>query len=165
MFTFGDVLGIVALLVGVCLTGWATLLAFSLLFPARAEQAAAAIDRSPMAVGVRGLVLTVLTVIVAIVLVQVHKPVFVAITWLLVLSVLSLAALGGSGLAMLMARRIQAHEPHLSAYTALMRGAALVVVPGILPVFGWFLVAPVMLIMGVGAGTRALRLVSVAGQV
>jgi hypothetical protein len=94
--TFGDVLGAVALLGGICITAWTTLVLFSLLFPARTSQAAG---------------------------------------------------------------RVQEHEPRLSPYAALMRGAALVVVPGLLPVFGWFIIAPAMLFVGVGAGTKALHIV------
>lgn len=162
--TFGDVLAVVAALVGISLTAWATLLAFSLSFPGRAEQAATSIRRAPSLIGLRGFGLTLLMVVVAIVLFKIPNPVFKAVAWLDVLTLLSLAALGGSGLAMLMAGRVQDQEPRLSAYAALMRGAALVVVPGLLPVFGWFLVAPIMLVVGIGAGTTALRLAPVSGR-
>jgi hypothetical protein len=60
---------------------------------------------------------------------------------------------------MLLADRVLEHEPKISPYAALMRGAALVVVPGLLPVLGWFLVAPVMLFVGLGASTKALRII------
>lgn len=163
--TFGDVLAVVAALVGICLSAWTTLLAFSILFPGRAEQAAASIRNSPSGIGLRGFLLTLVMVIAAIVLFKIPQPLFKAIAWLDLLTMLSLAALGGSGLAMVMAHRVRDQEPQLSAYAALMRGAALVVVPGLLPVFGWFLVAPIMLVVGIGAGTKALRLAPVAGQV
>jgi hypothetical protein len=163
--TFGDVLAVVAALVGICLSAWTTLLAFSLLVPGRAEQAAASIRQSPTLIGLRGFGLTLLMVIAAIILFKIPQPIFKAMAWLDLLAMLSLAALGGSGLAMVMARRVRDQEPQLSAYAALMRGAALVVVPGLLPVFGWFLVAPIMLIVGIGAGTKALRLAPVSGQV
>jgi hypothetical protein len=163
-FTFGDILGFVALLIGVCLSAWATLLAFSLLFPGRAEQAAVSIRQSPSMIGLRGLGLTLVMVFVAVILFKIPNPLIKAIAWLDLLSMLSLAALGGSGLAMLIARRVRDQEPQLSAYAALMRGAALVVVPGLLPVFGWFLVTPIMLVVGIGAGTKALRLAPLAGH-
>lgn len=160
--TFGDVLAAVAALVGICLSAWTTLMAFSLLFPERAAQASESIDRSAARMALRGAGLTVLMLVAAILLFRIHQPLFTVAGWLVVLAMLSLAALGGSGLAMLMAGRVRMHEPQLSAYAALMRGAALVVVPGLLPVFGWFLVAPIMLIVGIGAGTKALRLPPVA---
>jgi len=99
-------------------------------------------------------------IVAATILFNVHLPIPTLGAWIVVLAMLSLAALGGSGLAMLAADRVQEHEPRLSAYAALMRGAALVVVPGLLPVFGWFLVGPALLFVGVGAGVRALRLAS-----
>jgi hypothetical protein len=99
-----------------------------------------------------------LTLIIAVILLaSLHRPIAVLAAWLIVLTLLSFAALGGTGLAMLAAERVQEHEPRLSAYASLMRGAALVVVPGLLPVFGWFLVGPALLLIGVGAGTKALR--------
>ena len=156
--TFGDVLAAVAGLVGICLTAWSTLLAFSILFPERASQASDSIQGSAARVGARGAALGILMIVASIVLFRLHQPFFTLVAWLIVLAVLSLAALGGSGMALLMAGRVRTHEPQLSAYAALMRGAALVVVPGLLPVFGWFLVAPLMLFVGIGAGTNALRL-------
>ena len=83
-------------------------------------------------------------ILAAAILFKIPSPLIKAIAWLDLLSMLSLAALGGSGLAILIARRVRDQEPELSAYAALMRGAALVVVPGLLPVFGWFLVTPIM---------------------
>ena len=162
MLILGDVLAVVASLFGICLSAWATLLAFSLLFPDRAERAAESIKVSPTRMGLLGAVLTFVLLFTAIVLLKNPLPLVKLIGWFALLSNLSLGALGCSGLAMVMAGRVKQHEPQLSAYAALMRGAALVVVPGILPIFGWFLIAPLVLIVGVGAGTRALRLAPAA---
>jgi len=104
----------------------------------------------------RGFGIALVLIVAIIVLAKLPFPVAKLAAWVLVLGLLSLAALGGSGLAMLAADKVQEHEPQLSPYKALMRGAALIVVPGLLPVFGWFLVGPAMLFVGVGAGTRAL---------
>ncbi len=156
--TFGDVLGAVALLVGICVSAWTTLVLFSLLFPARAARAASSIRTSAGSMGLRGFGIALVVVVAILALAQYQLPITkLAITGIL-LALLSLAALGASGLAMLAADRVLENEPNLSPYAALMRGAALVVVPGLLPVFGWFLVAPAMLFVGIGAGTRALRL-------
>lgn len=158
MLILGDVLAVVASLFGVCLSAWATLLAFSLLFPGRAEQAANSIRVSPGKMAGQGLASTTVLVILSLVLLQQPLPILKLAGWAIALALLSLAALGLSGLCLVMAARVQEHEPSLSPYAALMRGAALVVVPGLLPIFGWFLVAPAMLAVGVGAGTRAIRL-------
>lgn len=157
MLILGDVLAVVASLVGICLSAWATLLAFSLLFPNRAERAAESIQGSPTRMGVRGLIIASVMLFGSVVLLQSPFPAVKLLGWIVMLALFSLAALGGSGLCLLMATRVSDREPNLSAYAALMRGAALVVVPGLLPIFGWFLVAPAMLAIGVGAGTKAIR--------
>lgn len=159
MLILGDVLAVVASLFGVCLSAWATLVAFSLLFPDRAERAADSIRESPGKMAGLGLVSTAVLALLSLSLLQQPLPLLKLAGWAIALSLLSLAALGCSGLCLVMAKRVQEHEPALSPYAALMRGAALVVVPGILPIFGWFLVAPAMLAVGVGAGTRAIRAV------
>ena len=154
--TFGDVLAAVAVLVGLCVSAWTTLVLFSLFFPARAHQAATSISRSAGSMALLGFGIALVMTIVITVLFKLPEPISKLAAWVLLLAMLSLAALGGSGLACLAADRVQEHEPRLSPYAALMRGAALVVVPGLLPVFGWFLVGPAMLFVGIGAGTRAL---------
>ena len=158
--TFGDVLAVVAGLVGICISAWTTLVLFSLFFPSRANQAANSIRHSASKMALQGFGIVLVMIVAATILFNVHLPIPTLGAWIVVLAMLSLAALGGSGLAMLAADRVQEHEPRLSAYAALMRGAALVVVPGLLPVFGWFLVGPALLFVGVGAGVRALRLAS-----
>jgi hypothetical protein len=154
--TFGDVLAAVASLVGICVSAWATLVLFSLFFPSRASQAASSIRRSASGMGLRGFAIALVMIVATIFLARLPFPMAKLAAWGIMLALLSLAALGGSGLALLAADRVQEHEPQLSPYKALMRGAALVVVPGLLPVFGWFLVGPAMLFVGVGAGTNAL---------
>ena len=153
MYTFGDVLGLVAVLLGVCICAWTTLVVFSLLFPARATRAADVIRDSAPKMALRGFLIAAVLLIAAIVLSKVQMPLAKLGALTIFLSFLSLAALGCSGLATLVAGRVQEQEPRLSAYAALMRGAALVVVPGLLPVFGWFLVGPAMLFVGIGAAT------------
>lgn len=154
--TFGDVLAVVASLLGICISAWTTLVLFSLFFPARAFQAANSIRRSASGMALRGFGIAAVLIVATLVLFNLHNPLSTVAAWIVLLALLSLAALGGSGLALLAADRVQDHEPRLSPYAALMRGAALVVVPGLLPVFGWFLVGPAMLFVGVGAGTNAL---------
>ena len=157
--TFGDVLAVVAGLVGICISAWTTLVFFSLFFPVRADQAANSIQLSASKMALRGFGIVAVFAVIAIALFKLHNPLPTLMAWTILLALLSLAALGGSGLTLLAAARVHDREPQLSAYAALMRGAALVVVPGLLPVFGWFLVAPLMLFVGVGAGTRAIRIV------
>ena len=156
--TFGDVLAVVAGLIGICVSAWTTLVLFSLFFPGRANQAANSIRRSASGMALRGFGIAFVLIVAIFVLAKIPLPIAKLAAWTLVLALLSLAALGGSGLALLAADRVQEHEPQLSPYKALTRGAALIVVPGLLPVFGWFLVAPAMLFVGVGAGTKALVL-------
>jgi hypothetical protein len=57
----------------------------------------------------------------------------------------------------LASRRIRALDASISPFSALSRGAALVVLPSLLPVLGWFLVGPLLFFVGLGAGIRSLK--------
>ena len=150
MVTIGDVLGIVAFLVGLGGTGWAMTVAMGLLFPEGAARASAATDGAfvrglaPLAAGVLGLVLLGGT------------PVMKALGWILLLLVLSLASLGLAGLSGVVGRRIAAAQPGMGEYAATLRGAGFLVAACLLPVLGWFLFAPVAFVVALGTGVSGL---------
>ncbi len=72
------------------------------------------------------------------------------------LALLCVAIVGMGGLAALFGKRIQPLEPSLSSFRALSRGAGLIVAATLLPLVGWFVFTPLVLIYGAGAGVQAL---------
>ena len=50
-----------------------------------------------------------------------------------------------------------ARDESISSLTALSRGAGLLSLAWLFPVLGWFLVAPCSIVIGLGAGVKALR--------
>ena len=70
---------------------------------------------------------------------------------------LLIATLGSAGLATVLGGRIGRMSPDHSAFTVYLRGTALLVAASYVPVLGWFLLFPVQLFAGVGAGVAVLR--------
>jgi hypothetical protein len=147
MVTIGDVLGIVAFLVGLGGTGWAMTVAMGLLFP---EQAARA-SESTKGAFVRGLV-PLLMGVVGVVLLSIPAAGMKLLGWAVLLGVLALAALGLAGLSHVTGRRLMALQPEMGEYPAFLRGAGFLVSASLFPVLGWFLFAPVAFIVALGAG-------------
>ena len=47
-------------------------------------------------------------------------------------------------------------EPGISRFSALARGAGLIVVMGLVPLFGWFAYVPLVIVIAIGAGGQAI---------
>ncbi|MEQ1821324.1 MAG: hypothetical protein ABL949_02320 [Fimbriimonadaceae bacterium] len=156
MSTIGDSFAIVALLVGFGLTTWAMMLGTAILFAQRAQTARALTERHPwrsFAIGV-GLILTV--GLFSIVAMQIPNPVAKLIGTIGLFGLISVSMFGMSGLCMIIAGRIRAMEPNTSVYASLTKAATVVVIASIMPVFGWFFVAPLLLIISMGVGAQAM---------
>ena len=94
--------------------------------------------------------------VLATVLLQQPLPLGKLIGWGVYLVLLGTMAVGASGLALLAADGIQQRDRRRSSYRALERGAMLLVVGALLPIFGWFGFAPILFMIAGGAGFRAL---------
>jgi hypothetical protein len=156
MVTMGDVLAVAAGLFGICFATWALLLASALLFMRRSELAEEAIRRSPGKTIFKGLLLAGVLGVIGLALLSQPLPVGKLLGWLMILALLATSALGLAGLARIIAARVAQMEPNLSEYACLVRAAMVLVVPGILPFLGWFLIAPLLLFAGAGAGMAAV---------
>ncbi len=162
MVVMGDVFAVVATLAGVCLSAWALLLVAGLMFPAKTRAARRVVEASPWSCVLIGLGLAAFVVFAVALAANPNPGVKLAGTTMY-LAVLCLGVVGGSGLSQLVGERIQPMDPTLAPYRALARGAGLIVVGGLLPLVGWFVFAPVTLIVSMGAGLRALFTRSEAG--
>lgn len=151
MVTIGDVLGIVAFLLGVGGTAWAMTVAMGLLFPEQTSNASAA-TRGAF---VRGL-LPLLAGILGVLMLG-GAPGLKLLGWTVLLAVLALAALGLAGVSRVVGRRILLLAPDMGEYPAFLRGAGFLVAASLFPVLGWFLFAPVAFVIALGAGWSGLR--------
>jgi hypothetical protein len=69
---------------------------------------------------------------------------------------LALAALGGAGLAVRLAQRVRAHPSGALSTRDLLRGVFLLEGAALLPIVGWLLVFPFLLLVSLGAGASGL---------
>ena len=152
----GDVLGTVGLIGGVCLSLWVLLIGSALLFESKARAARRIWENEAGRALWVGVILVVTLGLLAIVLLKAPGA-FKLLGWIVLLSLLAVSLLGGSGLALLLGERTAAQAPHLSPLGALARGAGMMSLAWIFPVLGWFLVAPVSVIIGLGVGAKVLR--------
>jgi hypothetical protein len=157
MVTLGDVWAITALIVGVAASVWALLLCLTLLFQTKTRISCDLIESGPLRYVLVGLLWTALFGTVGIALLSSPLPAVKLAGWIVTLALFGVSFLGSAGLVLLAAERLRTVDPGLSAYGALSRGAMFVVLPCILPIVGWFLFAPILFCIGVGAGLKALR--------
>ena len=153
---FGDVLAALALICGIPLTTWAMVIAARLLFPELCERSANRLINAPGASFGVGVLITLVGVVFAIVLLNVHNPIARFLGADVASFLLSLSIIGCAGLGTIAGRRIQSHDERISGYAAYVRGSAFVIVACMSPLVGWFFILPIALITSVGAGYSAL---------
>jgi len=156
MLIIGDVLAVVASLIGICVSLWATLVGTALLFSARSDRARLVAENSPwrsFGVGV-GVALTI-GVLSAILLAN-PAPLGRLLGFLGAGALCSWVALGAAGVASLLADRLQARDRDITPVAALSRAAAIIVTACLVPFFGWFFVAPILVLVFLGAGTQSV---------
>lgn len=156
MLILGDVFAIALTLIGAGFTAWALLMAGALVFPRRsavAEQAAAV---SPIKRTIIGALVLGTGGLVGLTLLNSPLPAAKLLGLAMLLTLLAVAFLGLSGVALGMAHRLRTLDPSLSAYGAWAKASAILVACGFFPFLGWFLVAPALLAMGLGVGMVAL---------
>jgi len=156
MLMLGDVFAVVALLAGVCLTSWSLTMMVTTLFPVRTGRAQVALaDRPWRAFGI-GLALLFTLGVFALALLSAPNAGIKLLGWVVALALLATVSIGLGGISSLASERLRALDPVLSAYGAQTRGAGFVIGAAMLPILGWFLVAPMVIIFGLGAGFQAL---------
>jgi hypothetical protein len=156
MTTLGDVWAITALIVGIATCAWSLLLCLALLFPSRSQIAKDAIEARPWKCGITGFLIAALTTALGIGLLSVPFPLVKLVGWVVVLAIMAVSFTGSAGLVLLAAERLREIDGSMSPYGAFSRGAVFVVLPSILPIFGWFLFAPIIFSIGAGAGLKAM---------
>jgi predicted ferric reductase len=156
MLVLGDVLAIAAGFLGLALTSWATVLAIGLLFTDKAGRARESLEQGPWRIGGIGVIVVLTLGLLAIVLLGQPLPLVKLLGWVLLGWLLAIAFVGVAGVATLVSERITRLAPETAPFTALSRGAAVLVGGSLLPLAGWFVFAPALLIIGLGAGWKAV---------
>jgi len=156
MVTLGDVFLLFAAMVGISFAIWGAMLLTCMLFPARCAAAAQELEFHPWRAFGIGLAVFLPVVIVGGFLTALPLPIFKVAGVGVYLLLLSLAAFGSGGLARLVGQRVQTTGGASTFYGGYVKGATLVVLTCHLPILGWFLLAPVILICSLGAGIKGL---------
>ncbi|MBC8066401.1 MAG: hypothetical protein H7Y17_16335 [Chlorobia bacterium] len=156
MVTIGDSFAIVALLGGICLSAWALIMAVALVFPGKAQQARGRLVNRPWVSFVVGLLIWASAGVVSAGMLASPLPLAKLIGWMGILGLASIAAVGSAGLATLASERLKAMAPDQTSYASLSKSAAYIVIAGLVPVLGWFLIVPFLIFASTGAGTAAL---------
>ncbi len=154
MIAIGDVLSVVAVLGGLWLTSSATLVALAFLAPGAVARGRARIEREPGGTVWLG-VLWTLVPFFGLLVAGAPFPLAKILGLVVVAGSLLVAAVGVAGVASIVGERIEGASG-LSRYAATMKGAGIVAGAAQLPVVGWFLGAPLLLLIGMGAGFPAV---------
>lgn len=157
MVLLGDILAILAVIAGVCLSSWAILMAFAALFPRRTEFARQALENKPWKQTTFGLITWLAIGGTGIALLASPVGLLKLLGTFLLIIISAITAVGCAGLAQIVAHRFMKMDSNLSEYSALTRSVNSVVVAGLFPLVGWFVVVPLVLGAGLGAGSSALR--------
>jgi hypothetical protein len=156
MLNLGDVLSFVAALGGAALSTWGLLVAANLVFDRRVTVAQGALTNSPWKCFWAGLVWLAVLGTGAVVLLGLPTPLLKFAGAALLVLVMSWMTLGTAGIVQVAAKRLKELDPEMSHYATISRGAMFVVLPGFVPVLGWIGIAPVILVLGLGAGMKAI---------
>jgi len=154
--TIGDVLAVIAAFFVVGASWAATILIFALAFQFRAAAAEQKIISSPGRCFLRGLVISIVVGVAALLLNKSHAGPVRIIAGALLTGLAVLAIVGSAGIVRLISDRIRGHGSEMTPFSTLTRGAILYVLAGFLPIFGWFLVLPVGFLISIGSAA-ALR--------
>ncbi|MBV6458440.1 MAG: hypothetical protein HONBIEJF_01568 [Fimbriimonadaceae bacterium] len=156
MFMLGDSLTLLSIVAAACLSAWSLMVGCAILFGRKAAHAKVTLEQKPWRAFAYGVVCMFTVGLVAIVMLSIPNPAMKVLGMSLMFLILFVAALGASGMALLVGNRIQPLDPDVAPFRALSRGSALVVAAAVMPGFGWFFMLPVILVMGLGLGVDAL---------
>jgi len=153
---YGNVVAIVATVVGSALAAWATMILAALIFPNKSAMSARRIESEPWKLFFAGLGTTIVLSVPVLILLNLPWPAAKTLGFVALCCVLALSAVGSGGLAKLVSERLRHAGGADRPYQALSKSAMLIVMVSILPVFGWFFLAPITFCLSLGAGVLSL---------
>ncbi len=156
MLTLGDVFSVVAFLSAIAFCSWSLLVAASLVMDRRVRYAHEAVKAKPWKCLGVGLVWLIVVGGIGFALAAAPNPLTKVAGIGIIVGLLGITAVGLAGLASVAGARMQELDPAMSEYAAVSRGALFVTLPGFLPILGWFGIAPVLIVLGLGAGVKGV---------
>ncbi|RYG85185.1 hypothetical protein EON77_06035 [bacterium] len=150
MTAIGDVIAVVAVLVGLGVTAWAMLVGLAFALPGATRRAQIRIASDATGTALTG-TLWLLVPTLGVLGINAPHPGLKLVAAILLAGSLLIAAIGAAGLAAIVGERISAASG-LSTYAGLVKGAAYLVAAMQLPILGWFVGLPLVLVLGLGAG-------------
>jgi len=157
----GLVMGVTAVIVGIVAALAGLVVWTALIFPRPAGRARMALEGRPGRCFVTGLLVAVLIGEPVVALLHAPNGLLKIAGWAAAFPLLGMLILGLAAMAQLLGDRLQSLSPTVTPLGALVRGVVTLELAALLPVFGWFLFAPLVGITLAGAGAlgiAALRL-------
>jgi hypothetical protein len=155
-FTLGSALTIIAILFGLAFSAWALLIGSALIFRRKAEISYSLIKFAPFRSFFLGAVILFIIGFISLALLSAPFPPAKVLGYSGLLVVFSLAAVGGGGLVLFVAERLQQYDTKLRPFVALNRSSMLIVSAGLVPLLGLFVIFPVVLAIGIGTSVQSL---------
>jgi hypothetical protein len=154
--TIGDSFSIIATLGGIAVTSWSFNVACGLLFPDKVESARNAVSTRSSAVIGKGF-LALLFGVLSFIVISLPNPLTKLLGTLMLASYFGLVAVGISGIAKLAAERMQSlKDGQSNLFDSFAKASMYIVLAAMLPILGWFLFAPMLILFGGGAGLIAI---------
>ena len=154
--TIGDSFSIIATLGGVAVTAWSFKIACALLFPDRVETARLAVSTKTSSTIGMGF-LSLMAGVFAFIVFSLPNPGAKLLGILMLAGYFAIVAIGASGIAKLAAERLRDLKGGQSnLFDSFAKAALYMVMAAMLPVLGWFLFAPLMILFAGGAGLMAV---------
>lgn len=151
----GEIAGLIAILLASAVTIVALLVLLPFLIPRRVERTRQIVQTMPGRSFAIGLVNTLFFLVVAAIFAQGGDGGGL-IALLIILALLAGAAIGLAGLVLLLRERIYPETAKLAGLNTTVKTAVLLTLAGLLPLLGWFVLTPILLLVGLGAAIMAL---------
>jgi hypothetical protein len=146
------VMGVTAVLLGIAAALAGVIIWTALIFPRPAARARTALERRPGRCFFLGLLLTALVGVPVMSLLRSAHGIEKLAGWSLAFPLFAVLAIGMTAMAQLLGERLQPLSPTMTPLAGLVRGALILELSLALPVFGWFVFAPLMGLTLMGAG-------------
>lgn len=151
MLVLGDVVAFVAILLGFAAAAWGGMLLSALVFPGPAYRSAQWLSHRPWASFWSGLAFGIPAVLIGVVLLSLPDPTVKLLGFVWLMGVVFMGMVGSGGLAIVAGDKVMEAGGAPNRFAALAKGGGLAVASCLMPVFGWFFLAPVMLVATLGA--------------
>jgi hypothetical protein len=151
-----ELVGLVLIIVSSAITIVALLVLLPFLIPRRVERTRQIIQAMPGRAFIIGLANALFFLVIAAIFAQGGEGGGL-LALLILLALLALAAVGLSGLVLLLRERIYPEtETSVTGLKGMVKTAVLLLLAALLPFVGWFVLAPILLLISLGAAITAL---------